>query len=77
MMSRRVSASEQGQLQGANSSVRSLAGLLAPALFTGTFAWLLAWLPGAPFLLAAALLAAAAVVSWIVTAPSLPAGLPR
>ena len=72
MMSRRVSESEQGQLQGANSSVRSLAGLLAPGLFTVTFAWLLGSLPGAPFLLAAALMAAAAVVSWIATAPSPP-----
>lgn len=70
MMSRRVSASEQGQLQGANGSSRSIAGLLAPALFTGAFAYLLDWLPGAPFLLAAALLAAAAGVTWAVTAPS-------
>ena len=78
MMSRRVSASEQGQLQGANSSVRSLAGLLAPGICSPcTFAWLLGWLPGAPFLLAAALLVAAAVVSWIVTAPSPPDGRRR
>lgn len=76
MMSRRVSESEQGQLQGANSSVRSLAGLFAPGLFTVIFAWLLGSLPGAPFLLAAALMAAAAVVSWIATAP-LPPGDPR
>jgi DHA1 family tetracycline resistance protein-like MFS transporter len=70
MMSRLVSPSEQGQLQGANSSSRSITGLLAPALFTGSFAWLLGWLPGAPFLLAAALLLAAAGVSWVVTKPS-------
>ena len=76
MMSRRVSESEQGQLQGANSSVRSLAGLFAPGLFTVTFAWLLGSLPGAPFLLAAALMAAAAVVSWIATAPSPPGDPP-
>ncbi|MGQ0584592.1 MAG: TCR/Tet family MFS transporter [Reyranella sp.] len=72
MMSRRVSESEQGQLQGANSSVRSLAGLLAPGLFTVTFAWLLVSVPGAPFLLAAALMVVAAAVSWIATAPSPP-----
>jgi DHA1 family tetracycline resistance protein-like MFS transporter len=70
MMSRLVSPSEQGQLQGANSSSRSLAALLAPSLFTGIFAWALGWLPGAPFLLAAALLAAAAGVSWLATKPS-------
>ncbi|MBM3650535.1 MAG: TCR/Tet family MFS transporter, partial [Alphaproteobacteria bacterium] len=32
MMSRRVSASEQGQLQGANNSSRSITGLIGPAL---------------------------------------------
>lgn len=74
MMSRRVSESEQGQLQGANSSVRSLAGLLAPGLFSVTFAWLLASMPGAPFLLAAALMVVAAAVSLIATAPSPPGG---
>ena len=70
MMSRKVSPSEQGQLQGANSSSRSVAGLLGPAIFTATFAWLIHWLPGAPFLLAALLLVAAAAVAWVVTAPT-------
>jgi len=70
MMSRRVSPSEQGQLQGANSSSRSVTGLIGPAIFSATFAWLLAWLPGAPFLLAALLLAVAATFTWFVTAPS-------
>ena len=51
-----MSESEQGQLQGANSSSRSITGLIGPAIFTTTFAWLLGWLPGAPFLLAALLL---------------------
>jgi MFS transporter, DHA1 family, tetracycline resistance protein len=69
MMSRLVSPSEQGQLQGANNSSRSITGLIGPAVFSGTFAWLLGWLPGAPFLLAAALLFAAAGVSWLVTKP--------
>jgi DHA1 family tetracycline resistance protein-like MFS transporter len=68
MMSRRVSESEQGQLQGANSSARSVAGLIGPAIFTTTFAWLIGWLPGAPFLLAALLLLAAVGVTWVVTA---------
>jgi MFS transporter, DHA1 family, tetracycline resistance protein len=70
MMSRLVSPSEQGQLQGANNSSRSITGLIGPALFSGTFAWLLGWLPGAPFLLAAALLVGAAGVGWLVTKPS-------
>jgi MFS transporter, DHA1 family, tetracycline resistance protein len=76
MMSRLVSPSEQGQLQGANNSSRSITGLIGPALFSGTFAWLLGWLPGAPFLLAAALLLAAAAASWLVTKPSPAAARP-
>lgn len=70
MMSRRVSPSEQGQLQGANSSLRSVAGLIGPGIFTASFAYLLRWLPGTPFLLAALLLIVAACVTWVVTAPS-------
>jgi DHA1 family tetracycline resistance protein-like MFS transporter len=70
MMSRRVSPSEQGQLQGANSSARSIAGLIGPGVFTATFAHMIGWLPGAPFLLAALLLVLAAGVTWAVTAPS-------
>ncbi len=74
MMSRKVGPSEQGQLQGANSSSRSVAGLVGPVVFTATFAWLLHWLPGAPFLLAALLMAAAAAVAWVATAPIPDAG---
>ena len=70
MMGRRVSPSEQGQLQGANSSARSIAGLMGPGVFTATFAHMIGWLPGAPFLLAALLLVLAAGVTWAVTAPS-------
>src|SRR5262249_62000027 len=69
LMSRQVSESEQGQLQGANSSSRSITGLIGPAIFSATFAWLLGWLPGAPFLLAAVLLLLAACVTWLVTTP--------
>jgi MFS transporter, DHA1 family, tetracycline resistance protein len=75
LMSRRVSPSEQGQLQGANSSSRSIAGLVGPAIFSASFAYLLGWFPGAPFLLAALLLIVAATVTWKITAPS-PAGGP-
>jgi len=76
MMSRLVSPSEQGQLQGANNSSRSITGLIGPALFSGTFAWLLGWLPGAPFLLAGVPLVAAAGVSWLVTKSSPTAAQP-
>lgn len=67
MMSRRVSASEQGQLQGATSSSRSIAGLISPILFAGLFAATIGVLPGAAFLLAGALLGAAAALAWLVT----------
>jgi DHA1 family tetracycline resistance protein-like MFS transporter len=72
IMSRLVSASEQGQLQGANSSLMALAGLIGPGLFTQAFARAIApgvgWqLPGAPFLLAAAMLVAAVALAWWVT----------
>jgi DHA1 family tetracycline resistance protein-like MFS transporter len=75
LMSRLVSGSEQGQLQGANASLMALAGLLGPSLFSQTFARFIApdaaWhLPGAPFLLAAALLAAATALAWRSTRPA-------
>jgi MFS transporter, DHA1 family, tetracycline resistance protein len=75
LMSRLVSGSEQGQLQGAAASLVALAGLVGPGLFAQTFAWSIApeatWhLPGAPFLLAAAMLAAGAVLAWRVTRPA-------
>src|SRR5262249_31913944 len=37
LMSRLVSASEQGQLQGANSSMTGIAGVIGPGLFTLSF----------------------------------------
>jgi MFS transporter, DHA1 family, tetracycline resistance protein len=75
MMSRLVSAAEQGQLQGANASILSLANLLGPGLFTQTFAWSIApgagWhQPGTPFLLAALLLVAAVFLAGRVTRPA-------
>jgi len=64
LMSRQVSPSEQGRLLGANSSLMGLTGLIGPGLFAVIFAYSIApdarWhLPGAPFLLAALLVAAA------------------
>ena len=72
LMSRRVGSSEQGQLQGANSSVAGIANLFGPALFTQVFAFAIgtgrAWQqPGAPFLIAALLIAAAGILAWRVT----------
>jgi DHA1 family tetracycline resistance protein-like MFS transporter len=72
LMSRHVGPDEQGQLQGANASVQGIASMLGPGLFSLTFAYAIrpeleVQLPGAPFLLAALLLAIAAVIAWRVT----------
>ena len=61
LMSRDVGPAEQGQLQGAISALRGIAGLIGPILFTFVFARFITgiagWrVPGAPFYLAAALL---------------------
>jgi DHA1 family tetracycline resistance protein-like MFS transporter len=74
LMTRRVSSSEQGQLQGAIASINGLAGLIGPALFTQSFAHSIGpkavWdLPGAPFLLAALMLLSAAAIAWRATHP--------
>jgi MFS transporter, DHA1 family, tetracycline resistance protein len=63
-----VAPDQQGQLQGATSSVQSVSQMLGPFLFTLTFAWFIGAqaplkLPGAPFLLAAVLLVAAMVIA--------------
>ncbi len=68
IMTRLVSPEQQGQLQGATNSVNSIAQLLGPFLFTLSFAYFIGdtapfKLPGAPFFLAAALLALALAVS--------------
>ena len=72
LMSRQVDASEQGRLQGAVTSLSSLAGIFAPFLFASLFASVIgpraAWhLPGASFLLSAALVFVAGVVAWKAT----------
>lgn len=72
LMTKRVSSSEQGQLQGAIASINGLTGLIGPTLFTQSFAHFIgpaaAWhLPGAPFLLASAMLLSAAAIAWRAT----------
>ncbi len=72
LMSRLVSPSEQGRLQGANASITGLASLFGPALFTQTFAFAISGdyrgvETGAPFMLAALLVAAATALAWWVT----------
>jgi DHA1 family tetracycline resistance protein-like MFS transporter len=74
LMTRRVDPTEQGQLQGALSSIMGITGMIGPALFTFTFARAVSVpdpvLPGAPFLLASLLVAAALFLAWRVTRPS-------
>jgi DHA1 family tetracycline resistance protein-like MFS transporter len=69
LMTRRVSEQEQGELQGAISSLRAIAVLLGPGLFTFTFAYFIdikhGWnFPGAPWYLGALLLFVAMVMSF-------------
>jgi DHA1 family tetracycline resistance protein-like MFS transporter len=76
VMTRLVKPQEQGQLQGANSSVLGIATLIGPLLFTQTFAAFIGahrdWhLPGAPFLLSATLLVCSLAVALRVMATRL------
>ena len=74
IMTRRVSPSEQGELQGALSSLRGLAMIFGPSMFSVTFAYFLApgrFFPGAPWMLAALLLLASlAIAAAVVPATS-------
>jgi DHA1 family tetracycline resistance protein-like MFS transporter len=68
-----VTADQQGQLQGATTSVQSVSQLIGPFLFTLTFAYFIGGsalikMPGAPFYLAAALLLLALAIAWRATA---------
>jgi DHA1 family tetracycline resistance protein-like MFS transporter len=72
LMTRHVEANEQGQLQGAVQCIRGLTALIGPGMFTFVFAAAIKpgarWhLPGAPFLLASAILLAALPVALVVT----------
>jgi DHA1 family tetracycline resistance protein-like MFS transporter len=68
LMTKQVASDQQGQLQGANSSVQSISQLLGPFLFTLTFAYFIGaqapmQLPGAPFFLASALVLIAMLIA--------------
>jgi MFS transporter, DHA1 family, tetracycline resistance protein len=82
-MTRHISSSEQGQLQGAIASINGMTGMIGPTLFTQTFAYFIRSdssldtqhstlstsldLPGAPFILASLMLLSAAVIAWRTT----------
>jgi DHA1 family tetracycline resistance protein-like MFS transporter len=70
LMTRHVEPSEQGQLQGAQASLMGVAGMIGPLLFTQTFAVAIRedgalHFPGAPFVLAALLVAGALTAAWL------------
>jgi DHA1 family tetracycline resistance protein-like MFS transporter len=72
LITHQVDPSEQGRLQGALSSLQSLAGIFGPALFANLFALFISNhapirnLPGISFVLAAALiLASVALTAWV------------
>jgi DHA1 family tetracycline resistance protein-like MFS transporter len=74
LMSHKVSASQQGALQGANGSMVGIAQFIGPGIFTQTFAYFIGagrgWnLPGMPYLLAAFLFVISAALAWRVTRP--------
>jgi DHA1 family tetracycline resistance protein-like MFS transporter len=68
LMTRLVAPDQQGALQGATTSVQSVSQMVGPFLFTLTFAYFIGGnaplkLPGAPFLLASALLVLALLIA--------------
>jgi MFS transporter, DHA1 family, tetracycline resistance protein len=68
LMTREVAADQQGQLQGATSSVQAISQMVGPFLFTLTFAFFIGdyapfKLPGAPFLLASGLIVLALLIA--------------
>jgi DHA1 family tetracycline resistance protein-like MFS transporter len=74
MMTHRVSEREQGELQGAIQSLRSIAFVIGPFLFSGIFAWFIDpkrsfHIPGAPYYFAAALLFTAMLLALRVQQP--------
>ena len=69
LMTQRVSESEQGQLQGANNSVGSIAGIVSPLFFGAVYSLSVGPAPrlpfiGSAFLMAALVLAGAALLGW-------------
>ncbi|HTZ71400.1 MAG TPA: TCR/Tet family MFS transporter [Acetobacteraceae bacterium] len=68
LMTRKVRPQEQGALQGASSSLLGIAGLMAPTLYTESYALFAVprhgWhVPGMPFLIAASLLLCAVLLA--------------
>ena len=76
MMTHRVSEREQGVLQGALQSMRSITFIIGPWLFLRIFGWFIdpkspIHLPGAPYFLAGALLFTAMLMATRVEQPDI------
>jgi len=74
LMSHRVSEREQGELQGAIQSLRSITFIIGPVLFSQVFSWFIdpkhsLHIPGAPFYLAAAMLFSAMLMATRIKQP--------
>ncbi len=67
LMTRRVSETEQGQLQGANMSVGSIAGIASPLFFGWMYEMTVSDAPGISFLIAAGILATGALLAAFVS----------
>lgn len=77
LMSARVSEREQGQLQGANNSVASIAGALSPLFFGWVYSLTAARHAGVSFLVSGSILLAAAIAGYVATRPGGDAGAER
>jgi len=69
LITRQVGSDVQGRIQGALMSLISLAGIVGPGIFAGSFGLFISnraplHLPGAPFLIAALLLGSAVPIAW-------------
>lgn len=69
MLTKQVSPTEQGRLQGALSAIMSIAGMIGPLIFTSVFAFFISknsshYIPGAPFYLSALMVGSALFIAW-------------
>lgn len=69
LVTEQVDAGEQGRIQGALTSLVSVAGIVGPAMFAGSFGYFIGadtpvHLPGVPFFLAAVFLGIGTLIAW-------------
>lgn len=81
MMTHRVSEREQGELQGAIGSLRSITFIIGPILFSRVFGWFIDpkhsfQVPGAPYYLGAALLFTAMLMATRIEQPQIGSSYP-